>query len=180
MSNFQRITSIVTAVFMLGFAISLFIDPKSGYVMVVSVLGIALIGYGVGTLIYFFTMARHMVGGKLELYKGVILTEFGYLAYSANDIPRVYVIIYLAVIHLFEGVVEVLRSGEAKAQGGHWKLKFFHGIVDFALAVLCIIYIRKTNTAVFIYAIGLVYSAAMRIAGALRKSVVVYDDSPVT
>ena len=180
MSGFQRVRNIALAIFMLAAAIGLFVDPRTGYVLLITFLGLGLMFYGIGKLIYFVTMARHMVGGKIELYKGVILTEFGYLAYSANDIPRVYVIIYLAVLHLFQGLVEVLRAMEAKGQGSHWRLKFAHGIVDFIISLMCIVFIRKTNTAVFIYAWGLIYSAIMRIAASIRKNVVVYDDSPIT
>ena len=180
MSGFQKVRNIATAILMLAAAIYLFIDPKGGYILVITLLGLTFMGYGLGILIYFVTMARHMVGGKLELYKGVILTEFGFLAFAANDIPRIYVLIYLAVIHLFSGLVEVLRAMEARGQGSHWKLKYFHGIVDFGLAVLCMLFIRRTNTAVYIYAVGIAYSAVMRIAGALRKNTVVYDDSPAT
>ncbi len=180
MSGFQRIRSITTAIVMLAAVIYLFLNPEGGYVLVITLLGLTFLGYGLGTLTYFFAMARHMVGGKMELYKGVILTEFGFLAFTAMDIPRIYVLIYLAVIHLFSGLVEVLRAMEAKGQGSNWRLKYFHGIVDFGLAVLCILFIRRTNTAVYIYAIGVAYSAIMRIAGALRKNTVVYDDNPAT
>ncbi|WP_026526894.1 DUF308 domain-containing protein [Butyrivibrio sp. VCD2006] len=169
MTKFQRLRSIAFSIIMILGSIIFILDPEDGYTVVVTILGIWLLFYGIGTLFYFFTMARHMVGGKYILYKGFIFTDFGYLTASISDIPRVYVLIYLIVIHAFAGLVEILRALENHRYGAAWRAKFFHGLFDILLAALCIILIKKTHTAIIVYSIGLFYSAIMRIGSALRK-----------
>ena len=105
------------------------------------------------------------------LFWGVIMVDFAMLTGSLTDVPRFYIMMYLIVAHAFSGVIEVLRAMEAKTQvGGPWKLKFSHGIVNFVIALLCLILIRRVNTAVVIFGLGLMYSGIMQIIGAFRRT----------
>ena len=175
MTSFQKITNMLWGLSTIAIAIAMFLFPRNSYVYVLLILSVGMLISGVGFLGYFFVMARYMVGGKLTLYKGVILLDFALLTVSLTDVPRYYVIFYLVVVHAFTGFVEILRAREARSYGARiWVLKFVHGVVDIALALCCIIFIRKTNTAVFIYSIGLVYSGIMRLVTAFRKTPLVY------
>ncbi|WP_026497614.1 DUF308 domain-containing protein [Butyrivibrio sp. WCD2001] len=171
MTRVQKIKSFIFSILMIAAAIYLMSDPEHGYSYIVLILGTGLLIYGINTLIYFFTMARHMLGGKYMLYKGVIFTDFGYLTCTLNNIPRIYVILYLAILHSFTGLVEILRALENRSHGGAFKLKLAHGIYDMILAACCIIFIKETHTVVIIYSVGLIYSALFRFVGALRKNV---------
>ena len=53
---------------------------------------------------------------------------------------------------------------------GPWKLKLSHGIINIALALSCLIFIKQPNTALIIYGAGLAYSAVIRIIGAFRRT----------
>jgi hypothetical protein len=53
---------------------------------------------------------------------------------------------------------------------GPWRMKLGHGIVNFLLALACIIFIRRIDTAVLIYSLGLIYSAVIRMIGAFRRT----------
>ena len=170
MNRFQKIRSIIFALVMIAAGVLMLLDSEGGYGVVVTILGLWLLIYGLQTLVYFFTMARHMVGGKLILYKGVILTDFGYLTTSINDVPRVYVLMYLVIFHAFTGLVEVLRALEQKRYGASWKMKLTHGIIDILMALACIVFIGSPNTVCIIYGIGIIYSAIMRLGTALRKT----------
>ena len=175
MTSFQKITNILWGISTIVVAIALFMFPRKSYIFVLLILSVGMLISGIGLLGYFFIMARYMVGGKLTLYKGVILLDFALLTISLTDVPRYYVIFYLVVVHAFTGFVEILRAREAWSYGAKiWMLKFAHGVVDIAMALCCIIFIRKTNTAVFIYSIGLVYSGIMRLVTGLRKTPLVY------
>ena len=154
---------------MLAAGIIMIVDTEVGYRIVIGILGTWLLVYGIRTLIYFFTMTRHMVGGKLILYKGIILTDFGYLTASIYDAPKIYVLIYLVIIHAFSGLVEVLRAFEQKHYGAGWKIKLAHGIVNILMALACIVFMQKTATACIIYGIGIIYSAIIRIETAFQK-----------
>ena len=169
MSRFQKIRSVIFALGMIAAAVLFMADPDWGYYGVLSIFGIWLLIYGINTLVYYFTMARHMVGGRVILYKGIIITDFGYLTASINDIPKVYILLYLLGIHAFNGLVEVLRALEQRRYGAGWKVKLTHGIVDILIAVSCVVFVKKAGTVAIIYGIGLIYSAIMRIVSAIRK-----------
>ena len=141
------------------------------YVFVMAVLTTGLLIRGVRNIVFYFTMARHMVGGKMILAQGVIVLDFALLTGSMSDVPKIYILLYLVVLHAFSGIVEILRAMEARRTvSGPWKMKFTHGIVDFLLAISCFVYIKQTHTALIIYSIGLLYSAVMRIANSLRRT----------
>lgn len=175
MTRFQRIKSFITGLVMIAVAIFLVIYRKDAYPYVLMLLSLSFLSMGLGALTYYFTMTRYMVGGKLTLYKGVILIDFAILSMSLADVPGGYVLLYLAVIHAFSGLVEILRSLEAKRNSGrNWKLKLFHGILDVFIAICCIRYIRNVQFAAVIYSTGLVYSGIIRMITAFRKTTLVY------
>ena len=163
---------------MLAVAILLILYPSDdAYRFVVGILSIGLALAGVKEILYYFTMARHMVGGKLILIQGVIVLDFAIITGSLANVPKIYILLYLIGIHAFSGVIEVMRAMEARRTvDGPWKIKFSHGIVNFVLAIACLIFIRHSNTALIIYSIGLMYSAVIRIIGACVKTAFVVID----
>ncbi len=172
MTIFQRIRNIIVGLIMIVVAVIFILDPSDdAYIFVIAVLSLGLLIKGLKDIVFYFTMARHMVGGKMILFQGVIVLDFALLTGSLSNVPKIYILLYLVVIHAFSGVVEILRAMEARRTvSGPWKMKFTHGIVDFLLAISCFIYIRQTHTALIIYSIGLLYSAVMRIANSLRRT----------
>ncbi len=172
MTIFQRIRNIIVGLVMIVVAIIFIVSPSdNAYLFVIAVLTLGLAVKGLRDIIFYFTMARHMVGGKMILFQGVVVLDFALLTGSMSDVPKIYILLYLVVIHAFTGVVEFLRAMEAKRTvSGPWKMKFTHGIVDFLLALSCFIFIRQTHTALIIYSIGLLYAAVMRMVNALRRT----------
>jgi uncharacterized membrane protein HdeD (DUF308 family) len=138
---------------------------------IITILSLGLAITAIKDILFYFTMARHMVGGKMILIQGVVILDFAMITGSLADVPKIYILLYLISVHAFSGVVEVLRATEArKTVEGPWKMKFTHGIVNFLLAIACLVFIRNSNTALMIYCIGLMYSAVMRILSAFRKT----------
>ncbi len=171
MNIFQRIRNVCIGILTLLCAIILITEPTDAYTFVIGVLALGLTFTGIKYLAYYFSMARHMVGGKMILFRGVIMLDFALLTGSLADVPKIYILLYLVAIHAFSGVVEVLRAMEAKRTvGGPWKMKFSQGVVDFLIALSCFVFIRNTNTTVIIFGIGLMYSSIMRIIGAFRRT----------
>lgn len=173
MNQLKRIGSILAALFMIAGAFIMVNETESGFRFILTILGVSLQIAGIREIIYYFTMARYMVGGNLLLFKGVIFLDFGGLTLSLTDVPSGYVILYLLVIHVFSGIVEILRAMEAKRYGGAWKLKFFHGLLNLAIVILCVTFFNRPETAVYVYASGLVYSAILRVITAFRRTAVV-------
>ncbi|MBE5860672.1 MAG: hypothetical protein E7301_11205 [Butyrivibrio sp.] len=174
MYRLRRISLIVRGAIMLISAFIL-IFAMDGYIVLIHLLAITLAFSGIGNIYYYVTMARHMVEGRMILYKGLIMLDFGIFSYAMSDIPRYYILLYLLGIHLFSGVVEILRAIEAKRYGATaWWLKLVHGIVNFVLVFVCVRFIRNLNTVTILYAVGLIYSGITQIATATRKTKVVY------
>ena len=174
MTKTQRVKNILLGLLMILVGLLFMLSPTSFYPAITGLLCLGLIIRGIRLLFFYFSMARHMVNGRSMLYQAVILIDLGLFAGSLTQVPLIYVMIYLAIIHLFTGVIDILRALEAKKYGSSWKLNLSHGIVNVLIAFTCIIFIKITWLAVTIYSIGLIYSGAMRIGTALRKNRMVY------
>lgn len=172
MSGFQRVRGVLIGLVMLAVAIMFMVYPSEDvYTVVAAILALGLAIAGIKDMIFYFRMARHMIGGKMILIQGAILFDFAMLTGALASIPKIYILLYLIGIHAFSGVVEILRAMEAKTSvEGPWKMKFGHGLIDLAMAVACLLFIRNSNTAIMIYSIGLMYSAVMRIFNAFRRT----------
>ena len=171
----QRIKIVLSGIVMILGGILLFLAPISGYRIVILVLSVSFILTGIRQLVYYGTMARFMVGGRSILYRGIIILDVGLFTASLSDIPRMYVVIYLAVMNAFSGLIIMAKAMESRYYGdGFWKFDLFRGLASLAVSVLCIIYIKNPTTAVYIYSAGLIYSAATRMISAFRSSEWVY------
>lgn len=172
MTVFQRIRSFLFGLLMLGAAIFFIAYPDDdSYTDVIWILSTGMAVKGIKDIIYYFMMARHMVGGKIILFQGVVILDLAMFTASLSNVPKIYIFLYLIVIHAFSGVIETLRALESrKTLAGPWKLKLGHGIINFMLALACLVFIKQTNSALIIYSIGLIYSASIRIISAFRRT----------
>ena len=171
MTKLQRIKEIMIALIMILGAFVMMSYPKESYPLIVIILAFFFMARGISSIWYFITMARFMVGGRESLFMGVIWLDFGVLTGSLTSVPHYYVLFYLIGIYGFAGVVRVLRTLETRRTGSSsWKLKLAHGIIDIAMALLCIIFIKQLNITGIIFGIGVMYSAVMRIVTACRRT----------
>ena len=175
MSTGQRFINVFTGLLTIALGIYLILDPADGFTVVATILSFSLSVCGIRYLVYYFTMARHMVGGKLMLYVSIIALDLGIFTASLLDTPNFYIILYLIGMHAFSGVIDILRGLEARSYGGaSWKLSIAHGAVSILIAIACVVFLRSVNVLVYIYAAGLIYSALMRIAAAFRRTAIIY------
>ncbi len=175
MTTFQRIKLFLGAIIQMLTGVLIIFFQRKSINLVAIVLSIALIGLGIKQLSYYFSMARYAVDGKMILILGAVLFDFGILAFSISDMPKIYIIIYLAIIHAFSGLVEILRALEARRFGAKsWKLKFSHGVVDVLIVIACFAFINNTGTVSIIYGSGLIYSGLLNIITSFRKTTLVY------
>jgi uncharacterized membrane protein HdeD (DUF308 family) len=175
MSSGQRIKSILIGAAILLGSVILIAFPDEGLTIVSAILSLSLFIYGVRTLIYYLTMARHMVGGRIILYLAVIVLDFGMFTMMMTNIPKIYIVLYLLAVYAFAGVIDILRALEAKSyQAPSWRLSLISGVVNVAVAILCVVFIGSTRMIVYLYCAGLIYAAVVRIVTALRKTAIVY------
>ncbi|MBR5766192.1 MAG: DUF308 domain-containing protein [Lachnospiraceae bacterium] len=175
MGKMKRFELILKAVFMILAGIIIVADPENGYQIVTAILCLSLLIYGIRMLIYYLTMARHMVGGRLILFVAVIELDFALFTMTLSDVPKLYVVLYLLAINALSGVIEILRSLESRRGGAStWKLNMTHGIINIAIAVMSLVFIKNTNMLSYMYCLGLFYSAAINVIRALRRTAIVY------
>lgn len=174
----SRLWNIITGAIMIAVGVVMCIYPEYGLGFAAAILSFTCTIRGFGTLHYYLTMARHMVGGKRMLYFGIMYLDLGLFTSAVSGSARIYLVLYLAVIHAFNGIVDILRSRERKAVGsGDWKWTAANGFTNVIIAIASItagLVLRSEDAVVYIYAAGLIYASCLRIAGAFRKYAIVY------
>ena len=88
MSMLQRISNFISGLLSLLSGIVILLVPELGFRFAMLILGFSLLISGLRTVIFFFRMARHMVGGRSMLYYGVITMDFGVFTLTLTDMPR--------------------------------------------------------------------------------------------
>lgn len=175
MSSGQRIKNVLIGVLIILGAVILIAFPEEGIIITASILSLSLFVYGIKTLIYYITMTRHMVGGRIMLYLAVVVLDLGMFTMMLTNIPKMYIALYLVVVYAFSGAIDILRALEAKKyQAPSWRFSLISGIISVVIAILCIVFIGSTNMIVYLYSAGLIYSAIARIVTAFRKTAIVY------
>ena len=179
MTSFQKIRGFFAGLFLILLSVVIMIiDTRYGFLLVCAVICFTLFFVGIRSLIFYFTMARHMVGGRRQLYIGVIMFDLGMFTMTMDDIPIFYIILYLIGIHMFSGVVELLSSLEAKKlETPVWRSRMLSAIGNIAIALGCLYFgfFRKSvDTVVTLYACGLFYNGVLRISNSFRKTENVY------
>ena len=175
MTSLQRIKTFFIGAFRIVIGALLMYFPKEAFPFVTSILGLALMVWGIKHLYYYFTMARFMVDGRIILILGVILLDLGVLSASLVDVPKIYIILYLIIIHAFSGIIQILRTAESMRYGAKsWRLNLAHGVFEIAIVIACFIFIKNPGTVAFIFGIGLINSGIISIITSFRKSALVY------
>ena len=175
MSGGQRIKNVLIGILIILGAVILIAFPEEGIIITASILSLSLFVYGIKTLIYYITMTRHMVGGRIMLYLAVVVLDLGMFTMMLTNIPKMYIALYLVVVYAFSGAIDILRALEAKKyQAPSWRFSLISGIINVVIAILCIVFIGSTNMIVYLYSAGLIYSAIVRIVTAFRKTAIVY------
>ena len=175
MTKWQRIESFIIGIVMMLGGVVLALAGSESVPLIVFILALSLTISGLKMLIYYFSLARHMVDGDQILIRGLILFDLGAFTCTLTSYSTIYVMGYLIAVHAFSGFVDVTRALEAKRLSApSWKMNFATGAVNIILAVMCIVFLRSESIAVYIYSAGLIWSAIAQIITAFRKTAVVY------
>lgn len=178
MNKFQRIKGILTGVLLLLFAPVFLLVPNESYELIAAIIALLLLIYGFRLLWYYFTMARHMVGGKTSLYQAVIILDLGLFTGSMASMNSFAILFYLLGVFAFSGFVDILRAFEAKRVGASsWMIKLITGCVAVLFAMLMLILgviLGDKNILVYGFSLSMIYAGVMRIITALRKTAIVY------
>lgn len=173
MTIWQRINQLAIGIVMLLLGVLLFLYDADTYPVIIVLYSLALQLTGYRLLWYYFTMARHMVGGRSILFRGALFLDFGLFTGSLLTVPQFYVLIYLTGTLAFSAIVDLLRAREARGIQASWKLKTFQGAVKLLTVLICLIYLHSEELVVDIFSVGFVFSALMRIVNACRRTRVI-------
>lgn len=178
MTKTRRVINIIEGVIIFIFGVILVAFPTESVDSVLALIGLGMSLRGIRALLYYFSMAKHMVGGRSVLYRGMIFLDAGILTSTLADAPALSVIVYIAIITAFAGVVSILRARESRSVGSpRWKGIMILGVANIVMAVsviVCGFVLRVPDAAVYVYAIGLFSSAIGKILSAFRRTAIVY------
>ena len=175
MSRVKRIENIITGLVLIFCAVFLIRKPEHGYDMVLVLLSVSFAVYGLKQLIYYFMMARYMVGGKVSFYQGIILFDFGLFTFNLASIPEIYILLYLIAVNFVSGIIDIAGAIDKMKSGAtNWKLGLAEGIISVLAVVFCVIFRHNHNMMVYIYCAGIIQSALLKIVSAFRKTAIVY------
>ncbi len=177
MSKFQRIQSAVFGILTILFALMLALFPEHGCEAAAAVIGILMLVYGFRLLIYYFTMARHMVGGKSTMYHAVIILDLGLFALSTITMSSYITMFFLLGVFAFSGLVGLLRSLESRRAGAPWKAKMLGACLRILLALSVLasgIVFRKQEVLLYGFCVYLILTGISRTASAFKKAAIVY------
>ena len=174
MNTFKKILSIIWALIVIILSYFMITEPEIGHIVIVFVIAFGLIITGISYLVFYFKMAKHMVGGKGIFYYGVVYLNIGIFTLTLFDIQQLYIMIYLLSIYLFWGFITIMRALEMKKMESPWKFKLFEGLGYILIAIIGIAFIQSMMITSIIYCAGLIYSAIMRIISNFRQTAIVY------
>ena len=164
MSTLQRIEYSLAGLVRILFGIFMIYKPFESYVPIARILVAGLVLLGLRNLLYYVLMARHMVGGKMILFIGMLFMDFGIFSYSLVERPKLFLISYLIV----KAVVEKRNLTPT------WRRDCMQGILHLLIMAAAIRYFSSIRRLVILFCAGIIYSGTIHITAALRSTAVVY------
>ena len=159
---------------MILFGAILLLNPQDGLHVVALVPSLALMLYGLEKLVYYIRMAHHMTGGLSLLFIAIIAFDVGVFAISVNNNPQLAVAIYLICYYILSGVLSIARAIESKLFASPWASSVVRGVVDIALALLCVSFINSGESIIWIFCLGLFYGAGVRLVSVFKPTEIIY------
>ena len=103
MTIWQKLKNILLAVSMIIIGVAMLFYGEKAYMAIIGVVSLVLEVMGLRKLIFYFSMARYMVGGRNILFRGILLFDFGIFTGSLVWVPKGYILRYLAGTLAFSG-----------------------------------------------------------------------------
>ena len=174
MSRMRRIGSIFLSLVMIAFGVLLLCSPNEGLVIVALGLALWLLASGVRKLVYFFTMARHMVGGLSMLFIAVIMIDISGFVFLFIGEPKLSIVVFLVGYNAYMALTGLVHVVESKLLESRWAASLFHSIVNLVLAVASIVFFNSDEVVIAIFCIWLFYAAGVRLVSAIRPTEIIY------
>jgi len=175
MTKPQRIRTFLGGIIMLFLAVLLLLVPDAWFDGIAVFIGLMFAIRGIRSLLYYFSMARYMVGGKAILFWGAILLSVGLFTASLADSPALIIILYLVIVNAFSGLVNLVKAiREFREHISLWKYDAADALAGLSIAIACLLFMHSVHVLVWLYGIGLAYQALLRIRSAFLRTAIVY------
>ena len=158
MSTLQRIEYSLAGLVRVLFGIFMIYKPFESYVPIARILVAVLVLMGLRNLLYYVLMARHMVGGKMILFIGMLFMDFGIFSYSLVERPKLFLISYLIVSHFFWGSLNIIKAVVEKEITPTWRRDCMQGILHMLIMAAAIRYASSVRRLVILFCAGIIYS----------------------
>ena len=175
MTNLQRVASLALGLLMIACGVVLLLVPKEGLIVVAIVLAAALVLFGARLLVYYITMARHMVGGLAVLIISIIALDVGVFgAALVVESPLIATAMYLSTYNTIVGFLSIARGVEAKMFKSSWIPYIVPGLVSLALASACTASANSGDAVLIVFCIGLFYNAGVHLVTAFKPNDIIF------
>ncbi len=175
MGKIKRVWNVISGIVVILFAMFAILIPEIAFIFIGFIAAALLLIRGVRYIIYYLTMAQHMVGGKIIMFYGVFLFDLGFFAMTIFSEAKAVILIYLTAGHAISGGIDMIRSIRNRKDGySSWRTDMIQGIGNILIAVICVIFVNSIDILVYVYSLGLIYLAIIRIVRAFRRSAIVY------
>lgn len=175
MNKLQKIMTILKSLLMIVVGLITMLVPERSYVIVAIIIGVVITLAGIKNIIYYFTSAKHMVGGGKIIINGIILLDFGLLSFFILMRSYIIAMLYLIGILMVLGAIDIVRSLENKKNGNSlWILRFVKGLLCLGIGVICMIFIKDSELALFLFGVGWVISGIEGFISLFHKNAVLY------
>ena len=175
MTLFQRFRRVALGILMVLGAGLILWQENDGLLLIAFFLVLSLGLYSVKLLVYYFTMARFMVGGRRVLIKGVIMLDLAALFLSLTTIPRFYIVLYLVIGMLFTDLVNILRALDGRKLGGRrWNYTIIVNGIGIVIALVCLVNYRDYSLVTLLYAVNLAFDGLVLVVTGFRKTAMVF------
>lgn len=193
MSKLRRLITIFTSLMMIAIGVILASLPldQSFYIIAI-IIGICISVKAIKDFVYYLLSARHMTSGKKVLINSIIELDFGVLSFLIILKRPMIALIYLVIMFMVLGVIDILRGLEIKNnEGKRWQLKVIKGALAIALGIACLVIgiISTINekdakglieTVAWIFAIAWIIEGIFGLVLSFHKASVVYVDEQQT
>lgn len=173
----KRVGNVISALLSILGALLIIALGADGAALVCLFLSLSLVVFGLRNLIFYWTMARHMVDGRSILYIGIIVLDVGIFSLTIARNQGLFILLFLMRVYAISGVMDLLRALEARRYQSPWRLKMAEGVINLALAAIALVFgffLGNMEDLTAIYAFSLLYTAAVRLITAFRRTAIVY------
>lgn len=178
MSKFSRVLSVLKSLLMILIGLVILLDtgePDFNYIVVCSILGLVITFRGFKKLFFYFSSARHMVGGRRILINSIINIDLGLLSFLVLLENQVLAILYMIAVFILLGAIDVLRSFEIKKNGSKtWVIKLIKGLLTIGVGGVCAAFITNDTTFFVVFGCAWIILAIEGLITAFSKSAVTY------